>query len=119
MSKTTSLHVYHAFCTFLRPFLHDYDVKMPTNAFYGVLTGNDEILFLFLHLDMVPRNSTPGRFAYIWQSRLVGIIVIKTEGTQIHFLIYVLVAVASVDLKVLIIAPAVNSPRRRNPEEAL
>ena len=44
---------------------------------------------------------------------------IKTEGTQIHFLIYVLVAVASVDLKVLIIAPAVISPRRRNPEEAL
>ena len=23
------------FCTFLRPFLHDYDVKMPNFAFYG------------------------------------------------------------------------------------
>ena len=36
MSKTTSLHVHHAFFTFLCPFLHDYDMKMPTFAFYGV-----------------------------------------------------------------------------------
>ena len=28
--KTTTLHVHHAFCTFLCPFLHDYD------AFYGL-----------------------------------------------------------------------------------
>ena len=53
---------------------------------------------------MVPRHSTPGRFAYIWQSKWVGIIVIKTGRTQIHFLsdvlAGVLVAVASLDLKV-------------------
>ena len=30
LSKTTTLHVHHAFCTFLCPFLHDYD------AFYGL-----------------------------------------------------------------------------------
>ena len=35
ISKTTTLHVHHAFCTFLCPFLHDYDVKMPNFAFYG------------------------------------------------------------------------------------
>ena len=35
ISKTTTLHVYHTFCTFLFPFLHDYDVKMPNFAFYG------------------------------------------------------------------------------------
>ena len=35
ISKTTTLHVHHAFCTFLCPFLHDYDVKMPKVAFYG------------------------------------------------------------------------------------
>ena len=36
MSKTISLQVHHAFCTFLCPFLHDHDVKMPSFAFYGV-----------------------------------------------------------------------------------
>ena len=48
---------------------------------------------------MVPRNSTPGGFAYIRQSKRV-MIAIKTERTQIHFLSDVLVAVASLDLKV-------------------
>ena len=37
ISKTTTLHEHHAFfCTFLCPFLHDYDVKMPNFAFYRV-----------------------------------------------------------------------------------
>ena len=49
---------------------------------------------------MVPKNSTTGGFAYIWQKKLVGIIVIKTERTKIHFLSDVLVTVASLDLKV-------------------
>ena len=49
---------------------------------------------------MVPRNSTPGGFAYIWQSKWVGIMAIKTERTQIHFLSDVFVAVASLDLKI-------------------
>ena len=57
---------------------------------------------LFLNLDMVPMNSIPGGFAYIGQSKSVGIIAIKTERTQIHFLSDVLVAVASLDLKVSI-----------------
>ena len=35
ISKTTTLYVHHAFCTFLCPFSHDYDVKMPNFAFYG------------------------------------------------------------------------------------
>ena len=49
---------------------------------------------------MVPKNSTTGGFAYIWQKKWVGIIVIKTERTQIYFLSDVFVAVASLDLKV-------------------
>ena len=48
---------------------------------------------------MFPRNSTPGGFAYIPQSKRV-MIAIKTERTQIHFLSDVLVAVVSLDLKV-------------------
>ena len=40
----------------------------------------------FLNLDMVHWNSNSGGFANdIWQSKLVGIIPIKTEGRQIHF----------------------------------
>ena len=49
---------------------------------------------------MVPRNSTQGGFAHIWQSKWIGIIAIKTERTQIHFLSDVFVAAASLDLKV-------------------
>ena len=52
---------------------------------------------------MVPWNSASGGFAYIWQSKKGGILSIKTEGTQIHFLDDVLVTVASLDLKVPII----------------
>ena len=41
---------------------------------------------LFLNLNMVLRNSTPWRLAYIWQSKCVGrIIAIKTERTQFSF----------------------------------
>lgn len=52
---------------------------------------------------MVPRNSTAGGFAYIWQKKWVGIIVIKTERRQIHFLSDLFAAIASLDLTVAII----------------
>ena len=35
LSKTTSLHVHHAFLYISLPLLHDYDVKMPIFTFYG------------------------------------------------------------------------------------
>ena len=44
------------------------------------------MLFLFLNWDMVAWNSTSGEFAYIWQSKWVGIIVINTEKMQIQIL---------------------------------
>ena len=66
----------------------------------GDVTSDDKIQFLFLYLDMVNRNSTPGGFANIWQSKWVGIIAIKTERTQIHFLSDILFPVAPLDLKV-------------------
>ena len=47
-----------------------------------------------------------GGFAYNWQRKWVGIIAIKTERTQNHFLRDVLVAVASLDLKVPIASGA-------------
>ena len=66
----------------------------------GDVTSDEKIQFLFLYSDMVPRNSTPGGFAYIRQSKWVGIIPIKTERTQTNFLSDILIAVASLDLKV-------------------
>ena len=74
--------------------MHNYDVKMPNFTFYGERKQRKRKQFLFLNLDMVPRNSTPGGFAYIWQSKWVEVIAMKTERTQIHFLSGVLVAVA-------------------------
>ena len=56
ISKTTILHMHHAFLYISLPSLHDYDVKM--------YTSDDEISSLFLNLDMVLRNSTLGGFAY-------------------------------------------------------
>ena len=35
LSKTTSLHVHHAFLYICLPLLHDYNVKMPSFTFYG------------------------------------------------------------------------------------
>ena len=71
------------------------------DAFYG---GRKEAttkfcLSVFLNLDMVPWNSAPGGFAYIWQTKWVGIIAIKTERTQSHFLSDVFLAVRQKYLK--------------------
>ena len=42
--------------------------------------------FLFLsNIDMVLRNSTPGEFNYIWQSKCVGIISIKILKKRTYF----------------------------------
>ena len=96
ISKTTTSHVHHTFLYISFPFLHDYDVKMPNFAFYG---GRKQATTKF-YFSFWARNSASGGFAYNWQSKLVEIIAIKTERTQIHFLSDVLVAVASLDLKV-------------------
>ena len=61
-SKTTILHVHHAFLYISLPSLHDYDVKMPNFKLYR---GDDKISSLFLNLDMVLRNSLLGGFTYI------------------------------------------------------
>ena len=71
---------------------------MPNFAFSGERKqATTKFYFLF---ELGYFYSDSGRFAYIWQSRWVGLIAIKTERTQIHFLSDVIVAVASLDLKV-------------------
>ena len=54
---------------------------------------NDEIFFLPLNLDKVLRNSTPGEFVYIWQSKRDGTIAMTIENAN-SFLSDVLPAVA-------------------------
>ena len=54
------------FVHFSARFFHDYDVKMLNFAFYGGRKqATTKFHFFLLYLDMVPRNSTPGGFAYI------------------------------------------------------
>ena len=70
ITKTIILHVHLAFLYISLPSLHDYDVKMPNFTWYRGKKhiSDDQIFSLFLNLDMVLRNSTLGRFAYISQS---------------------------------------------------
>ena len=42
-------------------------------------------IFLFLNLNKILKNSTPGEIAYIWQIERVQIDAIKFEKTQIEF----------------------------------
>ena len=52
------------------------------------------MFFLFLNLDKALKNSTPGEFAYIRQSKRDVIMAMKIEKPQIQFLSDVLHAVA-------------------------
>ena len=103
--KTTTLHVHHVFLYISLPFLYDFGLKMPNLKFHrGRKQAHDEVLFPLLNLDIFLRNLTPGGFTYIWQSKWVagyiGIVAIKIERTQVHFLSDVFAAVTSSDLKV-------------------
>ena len=100
ISTTTTSHVHHAFLYISFPFLHDYDVKMPNFAFYGGRKQAKPKFYFSFWAWIWSLEIQLGGFAYNWQSKWAGIIGIKTEKTQIHFLSDVLVAVASLDLKV-------------------
>ena len=62
--------------------LRDYDLKMSFHVLRSMCM-TDKIVFLFLNLDMVVRNSTLGNFAYIWQRRWDGIIIM--QGSKLTF----------------------------------
>ena len=56
----------------------------------------DEFSFLFLNLNKILKNWTPGKVAYIWHIEQVQLDAIKFERTQIHFLTNVFTAVVVV-----------------------
>ena len=54
ISKTTTLHVHHAFLCISLPKLHEYDVKMPNFTFCrGREHNTTTFFFLFLYFDTV------------------------------------------------------------------
>ena len=59
---------------------------------------DDEFSFLFLNLNKILKNSTPGKVAYIWHIERVQIDAMKFERTQIHFLTDVFTVVVVVVL---------------------
>ena len=94
LSKTTSLHVHHAFLYISLPLLHDYDVKMPSFTFYGGRkTSDDKLFFLFLNLSAVPKKSTSGKLAYISYFQRIEVNATKLEKRQ--FILKVMFSVLS------------------------
>ena len=85
VGKTTTLHAHLSFLYISLPFLRDYAVKLPNFTFYWRRKQATRKFILFLNLNMVLRNSTPGGFAYIGQCKWVGIIAIKTEKREFIF----------------------------------
>ena len=58
------------------------------------VTPDEKFFFLFLNLGAVSKNSTPGKFTYIWHLKRVGIIIAMTfKKTRIRFNSDVLAAV--------------------------
>ena len=63
LSKTTSLHVHHAFLYISLPFLHDYDAKMPKFMFYG---GRNKRRRNFLSLSKLGSGPQEINSSQIW-----------------------------------------------------
>ena len=59
-------------------------------------TYDDKFSFLFLNLNKILKNSTPGKVAYLWHIERVQIEAIKFERTQILFFTNVFTAVVIV-----------------------
>ena len=84
----------HFFCTFLCRFCTITTWNFLILLFREDVNKRRHNFILFLNLDMVLRNTTSGGFAYIWQSKWVGVIVLETERTKIQIWSDVFAAVA-------------------------
>ena len=100
LRKTTTLHVYHAFFgTFLRRHYTTTTWHYLTWLFMEDVKKGRRIFFLFLNFSAVPKKSTPGKFAYIWQFQQIGINATKFEKTRIYFQIDVFTTLLVGDAK--------------------
>ena len=86
-SKTTTLHVNHAFLYISFPSTARLTVKMSNFTFCEGRKQAMTKFILFMNLDMVDTNTAPEEFACIWQGKRVGIITIETflKKIWIHF----------------------------------
>ena len=89
ISKTTTLHVHHAFLYISLPSLHEYDVKMPNFTFCRGREHNTTTFFFFSctsiqSFRIQPRKKT----ANIWRIEREGIIInaTKFEAVRLYFL---------------------------------
>lgn len=65
IKKTTNLPIHSHFLGYISlPSLYDFDEKMPISRFTGDANNYRRISFVFLNLDVVLRNSTPGGFKF-------------------------------------------------------
>ena len=93
MIKTTALHVHHSFLYI--SLTSTARLRRETSLFdvlWRTWTYDDEFSNLFLNLNKILKNSTPGKVACIWHIERVQIDAIKFERTQIHFFTDVLTA---------------------------
>ena len=96
ISKTTTLHVHHAFLYISLPSLHDYDVNCLISRFIDNVNIRRQISLTLCIPGYFLKNSTLGEFAYIKHSDRVGIIVLKFHRSRSHLLSDVFAAVAVV-----------------------
>ena len=81
ISKTTTLHVQHTFFVHFFASPHDYGVKIPMED----VNKRQRIFLSLSNLSVVPKKSTPGKFAFIWHFQQSGINATKFEKTRVHF----------------------------------
>ena len=82
MFKTTALHVHHAFKYI--SLTSTAQLRRETSLFdvlWRTWTYDDESSNLFLNLNKILKNSTPGNVTYIWHFEQVQIDAIKFERT--------------------------------------
>ena len=67
ISKTTNLHMHHAFLYISQSLLHDCDMNLPNFMcpLNGVGEQKTKMFFSFLNIDTVLSDSTPENFANI------------------------------------------------------
>jgi len=86
MSKTTALHVHHAFwCISLTSTARLRLETSQCDVLWRTWTYENKFSVLYLNMDKANKNLTPGKVAYIWQIKRFQIDAIKFERTEIHF----------------------------------
>ena len=97
IDKTEALHMHQAFFLYISlPFSYNITTGKFLISRFTEEVNKRQLNLFFLNLNMVLRNSVQNELAWVWQSKLVGVIAIEIERMQFHFLSDVFVTVAVV-----------------------